>query len=84
MTNTEKFILKGEETKDAVLTILAVLDGKSYKFSNAALNAAKMFLNEESHFKLENALQKVETLFAKSAKNAPQSANTPVKPVKKK
>ena len=58
MTNTEKFILKGEETKDAVLTILAVLDGKSYKFSNAALNAAKMFLNEESHFKLENAVQK--------------------------
>ena len=87
MTDTEKFILKGEETKDAVLTILAVLDDKSYKFSNAALNAAKMFLNEESHFKLENAVQKVETLFAKSAKNAPKSDNTPkptVKSVKKK
>ena len=66
MTNTEKFILKEKDAKDAVLTILTALDGKNYKFANSALNAAKMFLNEESQFKAENAVQKLELLFAKS------------------
>ena len=66
MTNTEKFILKEKDAKDAVLTILTALDSKNYKFANSALNAAKMFLNEESQFKAENAVQKLELLFAKS------------------
>lgn len=65
MTNTEKFILKEKDAKDAVLTILAVLDGKNYKFSNAALNTAKMFLNEESHFDAANALMKINSLVNK-------------------
>ena len=76
MTNTEKFILKEKGAKEAVEMLLALFDGKSYKFANSALNVAKMFLNEESQFKAENALQKLETLLKKN--------NAPVKPVKKK
>jgi len=84
MTNTEKFLMKEKGAKEAVEMLLALFDGKSYKFANSALNAAKMFLNEESQFQATSALQKLEMLLSKSAKNAPQSANTPVKPVKKK
>ena len=76
MTNVEKFILKEKGAKEAVEMLLALFDGKSYKFANSALNAAKMFLNEESQFKAENALQKLETLLKKD--------NAPVKTVKKK
>ena len=76
MTNAEKFILKEKGAKEAIEMLLALFDGKSYKFANSALNAAKMFLNEESQFKAENALQKLETLLKKS--------NAPVNSVKKK
>ena len=76
MTNVEKFILKEKGAKEAVEMLLALFDGKSYKFANSALNAAKMFLNEESQFKAENALQKLETLLKKNL--------APVNSVKKK
>ena len=71
MTNTEKFVLKEKGAKETVEMLLALFDGKSYKFANSALNAAKMFLNEESQFKAENALQKLDMLLKKN--------NTPVK-----
>ncbi len=75
MTNTEKFILKEKGAKEIVMSIVSVFDGKSYKFANAALNAAKGFLNEESQFKAENALKKIAAL---------SDTPAPVKPVKKK
>ena len=62
MTNTEKFILKEKNGKETVIALLSLFNGKNYKFANAALNAAKMFLNEESQFKAENALQKIHAL----------------------
>ena len=62
MTNTEKFILKEKGAKEIVMSIISVFDGKSYKFANSALNAAKMFLNEESQFKAESALNKIAAL----------------------
>jgi len=69
MTNTEKFILKEKGAKEIVMSIISVFDGKSYKFANAALNAAKMFLNEESQFKAETALKRIAAL--SDAKTAP-------------
>lgn len=69
MTNTEKFILKEKGAKEIVMSIISVFDGKSYKFANAALNAAKMFLNEESQFKAEIALKRIAAL--SDAKTAP-------------
>ena len=62
MTNTEKFILNDKGAKDAVVALLKIFDGKNYQFANAALNTAKKFLNEESQFKAENALKKIETI----------------------
>ena len=62
MTNTEKFILKENGAKETVTEILKVFNGKSYKFANAALNAAKTFLNEDSTFQAANALKKIEGL----------------------
>ena len=62
MTNAEKFILKEKEGKETVIALLSLFDGRSYKFANSALNAVKMFLNEESQFKAENALQKIHSL----------------------
>ena len=62
MTNTEKFILKESGAKETVTEILKVFNGKSYKFANAALNAAKTFLNEDSTFQASNALKKIEGL----------------------
>ena len=62
MTNAEKFILKETGGKEAVTALLKIFDGKSYKFANSALNAAKLFLNEESQFKAEKALQKINSL----------------------
>ena len=65
MTNAEKFILKEKEGKETVIALLSLFNGRSYKFANSALNAAKMFLNEESQFKAENALQKIHSLAEK-------------------
>mgnify|MGYP003571266274 CR=1 FL=1 len=65
MTNTEKFLLKENGAKEIVMSIISVFDGKSYKFANAALNAAKMFLNEESQFQAANALMKINSLVDK-------------------
>ena len=62
MTNAEKFMLKEKGAKEIVMSIISVFDGKSYKFANSALNAAKMFLNEESQFKAEGALNKIAAL----------------------
>ena len=62
MTNTEKFILKEKDAKSTVIALLKLFDGKSYKFANAALNTAKNFLNEESQFKAESALNKIAAL----------------------
>ena len=62
MTNAEKFILKEKEAKETVIALLSLFNGRSYKFANSALNAAKMFLNEESQFKAEKALQKINSL----------------------
>ena len=62
MTNTEKFILKEKEAKKTVIALLSLFNGRSYKFANSALNAAKMFLNEESQFKAESALNKIAAL----------------------
>ena len=76
MTNAEKFILKEKEGKETVIALLSLFNGRSYKFANSALNAAKMFLNEESQFKAENALRKLDTLLKKN--------NAPVNSVKKK
>ena len=70
MTNTEKFILKEKGAKEIVMSIISVFDGKSYKFANAALNAAKMFLNEESQFKAETALKRIAAL-SDTEKTAP-------------
>ena len=64
MTSTEKFILQESGAKEAVIALLKIFDGKSYQFANAALNTAKKFLNEESQFKAENALKKIETIAA--------------------
>ena len=72
MTNTEKFILQESGAKEAVVALLKIFDGKSYQFANSALNAAKMFLNEESHFKAENALKKIETIAEKTAPVTPK------------
>ena len=65
MTNAEKFILKESGAKETVIALLSLFNGKSYKFANSALNAAKMFLNEESHFEAANALQKINSLVEK-------------------
>lgn len=62
MTNAEKFILKEKDAKETVTALLKLFDGKGYKFANAALNTAKNFLNEESQFKAESALKKIESL----------------------
>ena len=72
MTNAEKFILKEAGAKDAVVALLKIFDGKSYQFANAALNTAKKFLNEESQFKAENALKKIETIAEKTAPVTPK------------
>lgn len=65
MTNAEKFILKEKEAKETVIALLSLFNGKSYKFANSALNTAKMFLNEESQFKADNALKKINSLVDK-------------------
>lgn len=62
MTNTEKFILKENGAKEAVTSLLKVLDGKSYSFADSALKTAKKFLNEDSHFNAKNALKKIDEL----------------------
>ncbi len=62
MTNTEKFILKEDGAKETVTAILKLFDGKSYKFSNAALNAAKSYLVEDSYFNAKNALKNISSL----------------------
>ena len=62
MTNTEKFVLKEDGAKETVTAILKLFDGKSYKFANAALNAAKSYLVEDSHFDLKNALKNISSL----------------------
>ena len=54
MTNTEKFILKEKGAKEIVMSIISVFDGKSYKFANAALNAAKMFTVQGGNCAEEN------------------------------
>ena len=69
MTNVEKLILKEKGAREAIEMLLALFDGKSYKFANSALNAAKMFLNEESQFKAETALKRIAAL--SDAKTAP-------------
>jgi len=65
MTNLEKFILKEKDAKEIVVELLRLFDGKSYKFANAALNTAKTFLTEESQFKSDSALKKIEDLTSK-------------------
>ena len=62
MTNSEKFLLKEKDAKEIVTALVKLFDGKSYKFANAALNAAKIFLIEESQFKAENVLKKIAAL----------------------
>ena len=62
MTNAEKFILKEKGAKETVRALVTLFHGKSYKFANSALNAAKMFLTEESTFKADNALKKIEKI----------------------
>ena len=62
MTNAEKLILKDEKAKKAVTAILKLFDGKNYKFANAALNAAKSYLVEDSHFNAKNALKNISSL----------------------
>ena len=69
MTNAEKFILKEKDAKETVIALLSLFNGKNYKFANAALNTAKMFLNEESQFKAETALKRIAAL--SEAKTAP-------------
>ena len=41
MTNSEKFILKEQGAKGAVISVLKIFDGRSYDFANSALNIAK-------------------------------------------
>lgn len=65
MTNSEKFILKEKDSKETLIVLLSLFNGKSYKFANSALNTAKMFLNEESHFDAANALMKINSLVNK-------------------
>ena len=65
MTNAEKFILKEKDAKETVIALLSLFNGKNYKFANAALNTAKMFLNEESQFQAANALMKINSLVQK-------------------
>lgn len=65
MTNAEKFILKEKNAKETVVALLTLFDGKSYQFANAALNTAKMFLNENSQFNVGNALSKIHSLTEK-------------------
>lgn len=67
MTNTEKFIMKEKGAQETVEMLLALFDGKNYKFANSALNAAKMFLSEESQFKAENALIKLRAMAKKNS-----------------
>lgn len=62
MTNAEKFILKEKDAKETVRALVSLFNGKSYKFANSALNAAKNFLNEESTFNAGNALMKIDSL----------------------
>lgn len=62
MTNSEKFLLKEKDAKEIVTALVKLFDGKSYKFANSALNAAKIFLTEESQFKAENVLKKIAAL----------------------
>ena len=72
MTNTEKFILKEKDAKEAVTALLKIFDGKSYKFANAALNTAKNFLNEDSQFKADSALKKIEQLIDAKVETSPK------------
>ena len=65
MTNAEKFILKEKDAKETVIALLSLFNGKNYKFANAALNTAKIFLNEESQFQAANALMKINSLVDK-------------------
>lgn len=67
MTSTEKFILKEEGAREAVVALLKVFDGKSYKFANTALNTAKMFINEESQFNAKKALDKIKSMSEEKA-----------------
>ncbi len=62
MTTTERFILKENGAKETVRALVSLFNGKSYKFANSALNAAKSFLNEDSTFKAGNALAKIDAL----------------------
>lgn len=76
MTNTEKFILKEKGAKEIVMSIVSVFDGKSYKFANAALNAAKTFLNEDSTFTASTALKKIAALSDTPAPEIPAKKNS--------
>ena len=68
MTNAEKLILKDAKAKKAVLDVLKMFDGKSYKFATDVLKSAKHYLDMDSKFDVYSAIDNIEKLAEKPVK----------------